>query len=69
MGSSGYNYEHFDEYIERGGDGEFLAFRNALHVGDVAPDFSAIRLDDGATVALSDLWQRQPMVMEFGSFT
>lgn len=68
MTGSAYNYEHFDEYIERGGDDEFLAFRNILHVGDRAPDFAATRLDDEAKVTMSELW-RQPVVMEFGSFT
>jgi hypothetical protein len=69
VGGSDYNYEHFDDYIERGGDDEFLAFRNALHVGDHAPDFKATRLDDETTVIMSALWQRQAVVMEFGSFT
>jgi hypothetical protein len=69
VGGSDYNYEHFDEYIERGGDDEFVAFRNVLHVGDRAPDFVTTRLDDGAEVTLSELWRRQPVVMEFGWFT
>ena len=69
MGGSAYNYGHFDEYIERGGDDEFLAFRNLLHVGDRAPDFAATRLDDGTKITTSELWRRQPVVMEFGSFT
>ena len=69
MGESDYNYEHFDGYIERGGDDEFLAFRNALHAGDRAPDFVATRLDDEAKITMSELWRRQPVVMEFGSFT
>jgi hypothetical protein len=68
VGGIHYNYEHFDEYIEQGGDDQFLAFRNILHVGDHAPDFMATRLDDGAKT-MSELWQRQPVVMEFGSFT
>jgi hypothetical protein len=69
VGGSDYNYEHFDEYIERGGDDEFLAFRDLLHVAERAPGFVAIRLDDGSEVAVSELWRRQPLVMEFGSFT
>ncbi len=69
MSGSEYNYEHFDEYIERGGDDEFLAFRNVLHVGDRALDFVATRLDDGAKVTMAEVWHRQPVVMEFGSFT
>jgi hypothetical protein len=65
-----YNYEHFDEYVRSGAAGvEFPAFRERLHAGDSAPDFVATRLDDGVTVAASELWQRQPVVMEFGSFT
>lgn len=69
MGESAYNYEHFDEYIKGGGDHEFRAFRNVLHVGDRAPDFTATRLDDGAKVTMSELWRAWPVVMEFGSFT
>lgn len=60
MGGSEYNYEHFDKYIEGGGDDEFLAFRNVLHVGDRAPDFATTRLDDGMKVTMSELWRAQP---------
>jgi len=65
-----YNYEHFDDYVSSGAaDTEFPAFRNHLHVGDRAPDFTAARLDAEESVAVSDLWRSQPVVMEFGSFT
>jgi hypothetical protein len=57
VAASDYNYEHFDEYIERGGDSEFAAFRDLVQVGDPAPDFTALHLNDGATIGLSDLWR------------
>jgi hypothetical protein len=41
----------------------------ALHIGDSAPDFSLVKLDKTATVRLSDLNQKQPVVMIFGSYT
>lgn len=67
---SGYNYEHFDDYVRSGAAGaEFPAFAQRLHAGDSAPDFLATRLDDGVAMSVSELWQRQPVVLEFGSFT
>ena len=67
---SDYNYEHFDEYVSCGAaDAEFPAFRNLLHVGDRAPDFTAVRLDGEEAVTVSDLWRSQQVVLEFGSFT
>lgn len=67
---SDYNYEHFDEYVSSGAaDAEFPAFRNVLHVGDRAPDFTVVRLDGEVSMAISDVWRSRPVVMEFGSFT
>jgi hypothetical protein len=64
-----YNYEHFDEYVSSGGDEvEFGAFPNMLHAGERAPDGELQRLD-GERVRLSELWSRNPVVLEFGSFT
>lgn len=66
---AGYNYERFDAYVESGEDArEFAAFPNMLHAGDRAPDGELILLD-GERVRLSELWQRQGVVLEFGSFT
>ncbi len=40
-----------------------------LHVGDPAPDFTLTKLDKSGTVQLSELTQKQPVVMVFGSYT
>src|SRR5450432_2647261 len=37
-----------------------------LHVGDAAPDFSLQKLDKSGPVHLSELNQRQPVVLVFG---
>lgn len=66
---AGYNYEHFDRYVESGEDlREFGAFPNALHAGERAPDGELTTLD-GERVQLSDLWRQTGVVLEFGSFT
>ena len=66
---SGYNYDRFDAYVESGEDArEFAAFPNMLHAGERAPDGELLLLD-GERVRLSELWQRQGVVLEFGSFT
>ncbi len=65
-----YNYAHFDKYVAAGGERrEFSAFPNQLHVGQPAPDFSALRLDDNETVTLSEVSRRRAVLLEFGSFT
>jgi hypothetical protein len=64
-----YNYNRFDEYVASGAEErEFSAFPATLHAGDVAPDISGTLLN-GGTVSLSQMWSRQPVVVEFGSFT
>jgi hypothetical protein len=66
---SGYNYEHFDLYVEAGEDErEFAAFPNALHAGERAPDRELTVLD-GERVRLSELWRHTGVMLEFGSFT
>jgi hypothetical protein len=40
-----------------------------VHVGDPAPDFTLTKLDKSGTVRLSELNQKQPVVMIFGSYT
>ena len=66
---SGYNYEHFDAYVESGDDErEFAAFPNMLHAGERAPD-GELTLLDGDSVRMSELWSRNGVVLEFGSFT
>ena len=65
----GYNYEHFDAYVESGEDErEFAAFPNMLHAGERAPD-GELTLLDGERVRLSELWRQQGLMLEFGSFT
>ena len=67
--SDAYNYERFDAYVERGEDEqEFGAFPNLLHAGERAPD-GELQLLDGDRVRLSELWSRNGIVLEFGSFT
>jgi hypothetical protein len=66
---SGYNYEHFDAYVETGEDErEFSSFPNMLHAGERAPDGELTFLD-GERVRLSELWREHGLVLEFGSFT
>ena len=40
-----------------------------LQAGDAAPDFSLVKLDKSATVQLSALSAKQPVVLVFGSYT
>ena len=40
-----------------------------LQPGDSAPDFSLLKLDKSATVQLSSLTGKQPVVLVFGSYT
>ena len=58
-----YNYTVFE------GQGDFESFPSAIHVGSPAPDFTAILLDTGQPVRLSDYWRDRDVVIEFGSFT
>jgi hypothetical protein len=65
-----YNYAHFDKYVADGADlADEDAFRASFRAGERAADFALLRLDDGTTVGLSELWRTRPLVMEFGSFT
>jgi hypothetical protein len=64
-----YNYERFDGYVESGDDErEFGAFPHSLHAGERAPD-GELQVLDGERVRLSELWRRNGIVLEFGSFT
>ena len=65
-----YNYASFDDYVSTGADErEFGAWPDLLHVGGQAPDIVATSLDTGEQVALSSIWKRRSVVVEFGSFT
>jgi len=61
-----YNYTNFNGH---GDNQAFAVFQSLLHVGDQAPDFEALRLDDMKTVRLSDYTAESNVVVEFGSFT
>jgi hypothetical protein len=41
----------------------------SVNLGDAAPDFSLAKLDKSGSVRLSELYQSQPVVMIFGSYT
>jgi hypothetical protein len=65
-----YNYERFDSHIiDDRGDDTFRAWTDRNHVGDPARDGLLTRLSDRSQVELSQLWRRQHVVIEFGSFT
>lgn len=65
-----YNYPTFDGYVATGADErEFAAWPDLLHAGEQAPDIVATILDTGEQVALSSIWKRRSVVVEFGSFT
>ena len=61
--TTSYNYTVFE------GQGDFDSFPSGAHVGSLAPDFTAILLDTGQPVRLSDYWRDRDVVIEFGSFT
>ena len=58
-----YNYTTFE------GQGDFESFPLGPRVGSLAPDFSAVLLDTGQVVRLSDYWRERDVLVEFGSFT
>ncbi|MBA2529734.1 MAG: hypothetical protein H0V19_07210 [Euzebyales bacterium] len=68
--SDAYNYDRFDAYVSDGREErEFAAFPNLLHAGDPAPDITGHLLNDRNRIALSEIWRRRTVVVEFGSFT
>lgn len=58
-----YNYTVFK------GQGDFESFPAKVPVGSVAPDISAVLLETGQTVQLSDYWRERDVLVEFGSYT
>ena len=46
-----------------------IAREGSLNVGDAAPDFELPSYDKSATVRLSDLRGKSPVVLVFGSYT
>jgi hypothetical protein len=66
---SAYNYETFDGYVASGAEQrEFGAWPSLLHAGEPAPEIAGVLLD-GDQIALSSVWKRRTVVVEFGSFT
>ena len=57
-----YNYRDFVS-------SDFLPFRTHLPVGSSAPDCHASLLGTGQPVRLSDYWEKNDVVVEFGSLT
>jgi hypothetical protein len=58
-----YNYTTFE------GQGDFDSFPSGPRVGSPAPDLSAVLLETGQQVRLSDYWRERDVLVEFGSFT
>jgi hypothetical protein len=58
-----YNYTIFE------GQGDYETFPTSWHAGDQAPDFTAVLLETGEPVRLSDYWRERDVVIEFGSYT
>jgi hypothetical protein len=68
--ASSYNYATFDGYVASGAEErEFGAWPDLLHAGEPAPEITGTLLDDGQELALSTVWGRRTVVVEFGSFT
>lgn len=61
--SDAYNYNVFE------GQGDYEAFPTPWHALSSAPDGSAILLDTGQPVHLSDYWRERDVLIEFGSYT
>ena len=70
MSAAAYNYERFDDYVAHGEEQrEFSAFADHLHAGGEAPEIAGLLLDAREQLALSSIWRRRTVVVEFGSFT
>lgn len=67
---SDYNYATFDGYVASGAEQrEFGAWPDLLHAGQPAPEIAGTLLEDDTSLALSSVWKRRTVVVEFGSFT
>jgi len=63
---SEYNYRSLPIDLDAGG---FAAFQGVLKAGRAAPDGELVDAHTNETVRLSDLWRKETLVIEFGSFT
>lgn len=62
-----YNYAAFAPSEEE--MGKFDRFFDAPNAGTIAPDFPLEDLATGERVHLKELWKRDAVVMEFGSYS
>ncbi len=63
--SDDYNRAHFPLDLD---ESLFTGFKACLKAGERAPDGHLVDAADGSAVRLSKLW-RDPLIIEFGSFT
>ena len=61
--SATYNYTVFE------GQGDYERFPTPLQALSQAPDCTAMLLDSGQEVRLSDYWRERDVLIEFGSYT
>ncbi|MCZ6502237.1 MAG: hypothetical protein O6945_06970 [Gammaproteobacteria bacterium] len=63
---SDYNYPVFDLPEEMK---PFELFSSAPNAGQKAPTYPLEDLDSGATIEMKELWKKDFVIVEFGSFT
>lgn len=63
MSLTTYNYTVFE------GQGDYQTFPTPWQPGTQAPDGTAILLETGQPVRLSDYWRERDVLIEFGSYT
>ena len=61
-----YNYPVFDLPVEMK---PFELFSAAPNAGKKAPTYPLEDLDSGETIEMKDLWKKEFVIIEFGSFT
>lgn len=65
-GHENYNYDTFELKKELQ---PFLNFQSAPNAGTQAPSFNLEDLASGKVVEMKDLWKKNLVILEFGSFT
>ncbi|MCO4747365.1 MAG: hypothetical protein KC912_21375 [Proteobacteria bacterium] len=61
-----YNYETFPLDLD---EALFNGFREAIHLGDKAPDGVLVDANTGAETSLKKIRAKRPVVIEFGSYS